>query len=110
MPRCDLALCHGGHGTMVRALAEGCRVVIAPVSGDMNENAARADWAGVGVRLPWRFVSPATVRLAVERALADERMGERVREVAEWSAGHDGAERAAEIVEQFAGATVARTP
>ncbi len=94
---------------MVRALAEGCRVVIAPVSGDMNENAARADWAGVGVRLPWRFVSPATVRLAVERALADERMGERVRELAEWSAEHDGAERAAELVEEFAGATVART-
>jgi UDP:flavonoid glycosyltransferase YjiC (YdhE family) len=110
MPSCDLVLCHGGHGTMVRAIAEGCRVVIAPVSGDMNENAARADWAGVGVRLPWRFVSPATVRLAVERALADERMGERVREVAEWSAGHDGAERAAEIVEEFAGSTVARTP
>jgi UDP:flavonoid glycosyltransferase YjiC (YdhE family) len=55
------------------------------------------------VRLPWRFVSPSTVRLAVERALADERMGERVREVAAWSAEHDGSERAAEIVEEFAG-------
>jgi UDP:flavonoid glycosyltransferase YjiC (YdhE family) len=104
MPACDLVLCHGGHGTMVRAIAEGCRVVIVPASGDMNENAARADWAGVGVRLPWRFVSPATVRLAVERALADEQMGERVRELAEWSAHHDGAERAAELVEDFAGA------
>ena len=57
MPRCDLVLCHGGHGTMVRALSEGSRVVVAPVSGDMNENAARADWAGVGVRLPWRLLS-----------------------------------------------------
>ncbi|MDX6675947.1 MAG: hypothetical protein QOH11_3365 [Solirubrobacteraceae bacterium] len=103
MPRCDLVLCHGGHGTMVRALAEDCRVVIAPVSGDMNENAARADWAGIGVRVPWRFVSPATVRLAVERALADERMGERVRELAEWAAEHDGAQRAADLVEEFAG-------
>jgi UDP:flavonoid glycosyltransferase YjiC (YdhE family) len=106
MPRCDLVLCHGGHGTTVRALADGCRVVVAPASGDMNENAARVDWAGVGARLPWRFVSPGTVRLAVERALADERMGERVRALAAWSAEHDGAERAAAIVEEFAGARV----
>jgi UDP:flavonoid glycosyltransferase YjiC (YdhE family) len=106
MPRCDLVLCHGGHGTTVRALADGCRVVVAPASGDMNENAARVDWAGVGARLPWRFVSPGTVRLAVERALADERMGERARALAAWSAEHDGAERAAAIVEEFAGARV----
>jgi UDP:flavonoid glycosyltransferase YjiC (YdhE family) len=110
MPRCDLVLCHGGHGTMVRALADACRVVVAPASGDMNENAARVDWAGVGVRVPWRFVSPATVRLAVERALADERMGERVRALGAWSAEHDGAERAAAIVEEFAGARAASPP
>lgn len=107
MPLCDLVLCHGGHGTMVRALTDGCRLVVAPAGGDMNENAARADWAGVGVRLPWRFVSSSTVRLAVERALADERMGERVDELAAWSAEHDGSERAADIVEEFAGVAVA---
>jgi UDP:flavonoid glycosyltransferase YjiC (YdhE family) len=110
MPRCDLVLCHGGHGTMVRALASGCRVVIAPATGDMNENAARADWAGVGVRVPWRFVTPATVRLAVERALADERMGERARELAAWSAEHNGAARAAELVEQLAGSSTISVP
>lgn len=110
MPQCDLVLCHGGHGTMVRALASGCRVVIAPATGDMNENAARADWAGVGVRVPWRFVSPATVRLAVETALADGRIGARVREVADWSAAHDGAQRAAELVEEFARARLPRLP
>jgi UDP:flavonoid glycosyltransferase YjiC (YdhE family) len=55
------------------------------------------------VRVPWRFVSPATVRLAVERALADERMGARVRELTEWAVEHDGAQRAAELVEEFAG-------
>jgi UDP:flavonoid glycosyltransferase YjiC (YdhE family) len=102
MPRCDLVLCHGGHGTVARALAAGCRVVIAPASGDMNENAARVDWAGLGVRVPWRLVSAATVGLAVERALADSRIGERVAELAAWSRGHNGAERAAELVEAFA--------
>ena len=102
MPRCDLVLCHGGHGTVARALAAGCRLVIAPAGGDMNENAARVDWAGLGVRVPWRLVSAATVGLAVERALADRRIGERVSALAAWSREHDGAARAAELVEAFA--------
>jgi len=102
MPRCDLVLCHGGHGTVARALDAGCRLVIAPAGGDMNENAARVDWAGLGVRVPWRRVSAATVGLAVERALADARIGERVSAVARWSREHDGAVRAAELVEAFA--------
>jgi len=52
MPLCDVVVLHGGHGTLVRALAAGCSVVACPAGGDMNENAARIDWAGVGVRIP----------------------------------------------------------
>ena len=48
----DLVVCHVGHGTLMRALTSGVPVVACPAAGDMNENAARADWAGVGVRLP----------------------------------------------------------
>ena len=55
---------------MARALACGCPVLAVPHVGDMAENAARADWAGVGVRLPWRLLSPGTLRLAVRRALS----------------------------------------
>jgi UDP:flavonoid glycosyltransferase YjiC (YdhE family) len=86
----------------VRALASGCRVVVAPVSGDMNENAARVDWAGLGVRLPRRFVSARGVKLAVEQALADPSMRERARKIARWTASHDAAAQAAELVERLA--------
>ena len=65
--------CHGGHGTLARALASGCAVVVVPAAGDMNESAARVDWAGVGVRVPRRLCAPGPVRLAVERALAEPR-------------------------------------
>ena len=71
MPDCDLVVTHGGHGTLVRALACGCPVVVCPAGGDMGENAARADWAGVGVRLPRRLLGPRALRLAVGRALRD---------------------------------------
>jgi UDP:flavonoid glycosyltransferase YjiC (YdhE family) len=103
MSRCDLVVCHGGHGTVLRALTSGCPVVVVPAGGDMGENAARLDWSGLGVRLPQRLLAPSTLRLAVERALADEAMRARVRSVAEWARREDGATRAAEAVEALAG-------
>jgi UDP:flavonoid glycosyltransferase YjiC (YdhE family) len=105
MPRCSLVICHAGHGTMVRALASGAPVLAVPAAGDMAENAARAEWAGVGVRLPWRLLSPTTLRLAVRHALADASLAARARELADWAASHDGAERAADLVEELAAAS-----
>ncbi len=102
MPHCDVVVCHGGHGTVVRALACGCVVVVVPAAGDMNENAARVDWAGVGVRIPRRLFGPRAVRLAVERALSDERMRVRATAIAAWSRTHDAAGRAADLVEALA--------
>ena len=109
MPRCEVVVCHAGHGTLVRALSSGCAVVACPVAGDMNENAARIDWAGVGVRLPRRFISPRPLRRAVERALTEPRIRARVDELAGWSAAHDAADVAASLVERLArsGAAVA---
>src|SRR5205823_12670557 len=85
MPRCDAVVCHAGHGTMVRALASGCVVVAVPAAGDMNENAARLDWAGAGVRVPRRFVTPRVLRLAVERALGERRIRARAHELGAWA-------------------------
>jgi UDP:flavonoid glycosyltransferase YjiC (YdhE family) len=102
MPRCDLVVCHAGHGTLVRALSSGCAVVACPAAGDMNENAARVDWAGAGVRLPRRLVSARGLRLAVQRALADGSLRARARELAAWNAARDPADRAAELVEGLA--------
>src|SRR5207244_1319128 len=89
MPHCDLVVCHAGHGTLVRALACGCAVVACPAIGDMNENAARLDWAGAGLRLPRRYLSPRRLRLAVEAALADPSIRARARELAGWSRAND---------------------
>jgi MGT family glycosyltransferase len=102
MPACSLVICHAGHGTMARALACGCPVLAVPHVGDMAENAARADWAGVGVRLPWRLLGPAALRLAVRRALASRSLASRAGELAAWATAHDGAARAADLVEELA--------
>jgi UDP:flavonoid glycosyltransferase YjiC (YdhE family) len=103
MPHAAAVVSHAGHGTVARALANGVPIVAVPHSGDMAENAARIDWTGVGVRLPWRLLTPLAVRLAVERALSD-RGGylSRAAELATWAASHDGPTRAAELLEELA--------
>jgi UDP:flavonoid glycosyltransferase YjiC (YdhE family) len=102
MPLCDVVVCHGGHGTLARALASGCVVVMVPAAGDMNESAARIDWAGVGVRVPRRLCTPGPVRLAVERALSEPHIRERAGELAAWWRSHDPPTRVGELVEALA--------
>jgi UDP:flavonoid glycosyltransferase YjiC (YdhE family) len=102
MPLCDVVVCHAGHGTLVRALTSGCAVVACPVAGDMNENAARLDWAGAGVRLPRRFISARPLRLAVERALNDHSIRARTHELAAWAATHDAGAHAGTLIERLA--------
>jgi UDP:flavonoid glycosyltransferase YjiC (YdhE family) len=104
MPACDVVVAHGGHGTLVRALTLGCVVVVCPAAGDQNENAARVDWAGVGVRLPRRLLGPRSMRLAVRRALSEPRLREGAGRIATWHRDHDGPATAALAVEEWAAA------
>jgi UDP:flavonoid glycosyltransferase YjiC (YdhE family) len=102
IPHCDAVVCHAGHGTLARALACGRPVVACPIAGDMNENAARLDWIGAGVRLPRRFISPTPIRLAVERVVTDPAMAARARQLRAWIAAHDPGAHAASLVERLA--------
>jgi MGT family glycosyltransferase len=102
MPIARLVICHGGHGTVCRALGAGTPVLISPIAGDMAETAIRATWAGVGRSLPWRLCRPGPLRWAARRVLADPSYGARAGQIAAWSAEHDGADRGAELVEQLA--------
>jgi UDP:flavonoid glycosyltransferase YjiC (YdhE family) len=102
MPACDVVVCHGGHGTLVRALSNGVPVVVCPAVGDMAENASRVDWAGVGARLPRRYATPRGVRAAVGRVLRSGAMRSRAGELAAWAAAHDGPSRAVDELEAWA--------
>ena len=68
MAAADLVLCHGGHGTVARALAAGAPLICCPAVGDMAENGARVAWSGAGLMLPWRLISAASLRLTVRGA------------------------------------------
>jgi MGT family glycosyltransferase len=101
LPHCDAVVCHAGHGTLARALASGTPVIACPVAGDMNENAARLAWAGAGVRLPRRFISPRPLCRAVERVIGDPAIRARAEDLAQWAATHDAGATASALIEQL---------
>jgi UDP:flavonoid glycosyltransferase YjiC (YdhE family) len=103
LPQAALVVCHGGHGTVARALGAGAPALCCPAVGDMAENSARVAWAGAGLMLPWRLTGAASVRWAARRVLADQRFRRRASEIAAWASQNDGAERGAELVEHIAG-------
>ena len=59
MPAADVVICHGGHGTVARALAAGRPLLVCPSVGDMAENAARVAWSATGLSVPRRLLSAA---------------------------------------------------
>ena len=101
MAEADLVVCHGGHGTVARALGHGVPMLCCPAVGDMAENGARVGWAGVGMSLPWRLLGERSLRVTVRRMLGDASFRARAGEIAAWAARHDGAAAGAELVERF---------
>lgn len=100
MAAADLVVCHGGHGTLARALSLGKPLLISPAIGDMAENAERVAWAGAGLTVPGRLRRPAPIRWAVRTLLEDDRYRRAAERIgaSEWV--RDGAERAAAEVER----------
>ncbi len=101
MPEAALIICHGGHGTVARALSEGVPVLSCPAAGDMSETAARITWAGVGLSVRWSLTGPRSLRWAVAEILGDPSFSEKATEVAAWASKHDGAARGSVLIESL---------
>jgi UDP:flavonoid glycosyltransferase YjiC (YdhE family) len=102
MPAADVVICHGGHGTVARALAAGSPLLVCPSVGDMGENAARVAWSRAGLSVPRRLLSPRSIRLATRRLLGEPQFTGRAQKIAAWSKSHDGAAAASDLVERAA--------
>ena len=61
---------HCGHGTIMRALANGCPLLCLPMGRDQNDNAARVAARGAGIRLT-RDADVAALRASLKTLLED---------------------------------------
>jgi len=72
LPSCSAVLTHGGHGTVIKALAAGVPLVVAPLGRDQPDNAARVVHAGAGLWISKKASVPA-VHDAIARVLDEPR-------------------------------------
>ncbi len=71
LPWADLVVFHGGSGTLTGALAHGLPMVILALGADQPANAARCQALGLGLALDPLKATPAAVRQAATRVLAE---------------------------------------
>jgi MGT family glycosyltransferase len=81
LPSCSAVLTHGGHGTVIKALAAGVPLVVAPLGRDQPDNAARVVYAGAGLRVS-RKASVADLQKALGRVLDEPRFRTAARRMA----------------------------
>ncbi len=70
MREAALVITHGGHGTVIRALTHGAPLICLPMGRDQNDNAARVDWHGAGIRLD-AAAAPDAIEAAIRRVFAE---------------------------------------
>jgi MGT family glycosyltransferase len=70
LPHTSAVITHGGHGTVIKALAAGVPLVVLPMGRDQLDVAARVTAAGAGVRVKPK-ASPAKIAAGVREVLDD---------------------------------------
>jgi len=84
MQEVSLVISQGGHGTVNRALINGCPLLVLPMGRDQGDNAARVEANGAGLRLPATAseseIASAAAKLILESPcrLAARRLGEAI--------------------------------
>jgi UDP:flavonoid glycosyltransferase YjiC (YdhE family) len=82
LPYCSAVVTHGGHGTVIKALAAGVPLVIAPLGRDQPDNAARVIHAGAGLRVR-KTADIATLQRAIIRVMDDHHYQDAARRMAQ---------------------------
>ena len=71
LPHAAAVVCHGGHGTVLGALAAGVPLVVLPMFADQPYNARRVERLGAGIALEGGREAFAHIGTAVERVLSE---------------------------------------
>ncbi|NUM48534.1 MAG: hypothetical protein HUU38_27830 [Anaerolineales bacterium] len=67
LPKINLFISHGGNNSTNEALAAGKPLIILPIGGEQADNASRAEYLGVGLRLDINHFTEAQLLTAVEK-------------------------------------------
>jgi UDP:flavonoid glycosyltransferase YjiC (YdhE family) len=94
-----LLLSHAGHGSVMKALWEGCPMVLVPWGRDQPGVAARAEALGVAQVVPRDGASMEAISQAADRVLGDDEMREEAHRHAARLRQTDSPDVAASLIE-----------
>jgi MGT family glycosyltransferase len=80
IPYAAAVVSHGGHGTVIKTLANGVPQLVIPLGRDQPDNAARVVAAGAGLRLRTP-AKPQKIAAAIQQLLSEPRFATRSREL-----------------------------
>ncbi len=95
-PKACAALCHGGAGTVLGALAAGVPLVVAPLFADQPANARSVDAAGAGIAVVDGTAD--ALRTALQSVLTEPAYRLKARQIADEIAGLNSIEAAADAM------------
>jgi len=103
LPRCAVALTHGGASTVMECCAFGVPQLIAPIFNDHPHNARLVTRAGCGLTIDLETCSVPDLVAALEQLLADGEQRAAAKEVATAYITQPGSRAAADLVEHARG-------
>ena len=101
MRQAAVVVTHCGHGTVMRALANGCPMLCLPMGRDQNDNAARVAARGAGIRLT-RDADAASLRTALVTLLDDPSFARSAKKLGEAIAQTEPRDALVEALERLA--------
>lgn len=104
-PQASAVVTHGGHGTVIRALASGVPVVCIPFGRDQPGNAARVVSNGVGLKLS-KKADVAAIRQAIQRVISEPQFRQKAQQLGQQIVAESGSTLALETLEQIASTTL----
>jgi MGT family glycosyltransferase len=90
-PQADLVITHGGHGTIIRALANGLPIICLPMGRDQYDNAMKVTLKGCGIQLSPKS-SPRGIQRAVEQILSNNKYKANAKKMQDEILKHSGIE------------------
>jgi len=102
MPHTNVFVTNGGYGGVQMALKHGVPMVVAGVTEEKPDIAARVAWSGTGIRLATDAPSPDVLRQAVLSVLTHPRYTAAAARIADDLSRHDAPAEAADLLEELA--------
>ncbi len=103
MPLCDLAIIHGGQGSVQTAIASGIPLIGFPIQPEQNFNLKQVERHGAGLCLSLRSLRKGYLQDAVNRILKNKRYKTSMEQLQAWQSNRDGALEVAKVMSEVAG-------